>query len=284
MNNPKRHHYIPQMLLRRFADDSGKLYWYNKNEGTVKYSSPKNVFLEKNLYSLNRLDGENSKYEIERQLALLEGDISDLLDEITSCIQYEQTPILAREAKINLLCFLVALSRRTPKAREVILALGQITRRELLDASDQEQRPVSEEIRVRYEDPEKGRGESGDAWRRSIKLAQEDPKSSDLYKLLQTKQMKFGIIQDKENDFIVGSLPFVKLRPELILTDEEASICFPVSSKIIICFGPYSKQDSVLLLHDAFVKDINRRMFEQSETIAGNSKNLITTVVENRKT
>lgn len=267
------------MLLNRFADDSGKLYWHNKNERTVNYSSPKKVFVEKNLYSLNRLDGENNKYEIERELALLEGDISELLDEITSCIRDEQTPVLTNEAKVELLCFLVALARRGPKAREVILARGPETRCELIAAFDQAQLPVSDEIRARFEDPENGKMESEDAWRRSIKFALEDVKSSELYRVLQKKQMKFGVIQNTENDFIIGDLPLVKLRPELKLSDEEASICFPVSSEIIICFGSYSKQDSVLLLHDAFVKDINKRMFEQSETIAGKSMNLITRVV-----
>ena len=283
MNNPKRHHHIPQMLLKRFTDDSGKLYWHNKNERAVNYSSPKNVFVENNLYSLNRLDGENNKYEIERELALLESDISELLDEITSCIRDEQTPILTNEAQVELLCFLVASARRAPKAREVILARGPETRCELIAAFDQAQLPVGDEIRERYEDPENGKMESEDAWRRSIKSALEDIKSSELYRVLQTKQMKFGVIQNTENDFIIGDLPFVKLRPELKLSDEEASISFPVSSEIIICFGSYSKQDSVLLLHDAFVKDINKRMFEQSGTIAGNSEVLIRRIIGNWK-
>ena len=39
----------------------------------------------------------NGKYEIENQLALSEGDISKLLNEITLCIQDEQTPILTSE-------------------------------------------------------------------------------------------------------------------------------------------------------------------------------------------
>ena len=44
-------------------------------------SSIKNVFIEKNLYPLNRLDGEDGKYEAESELALWESDISELLDE-----------------------------------------------------------------------------------------------------------------------------------------------------------------------------------------------------------
>ena len=284
MNNPKKYHCIPQMLLKRFADSNGKLHWYNKEMKKINHSSPKNVFVEKNLYTLNRLDGEDSKYEIERGLAPLEGAISALLDEITLCIQDEQMPILTKEAKDSLLYFLVSLTRRTLKAREVISERGTKTRCELLGAFDQEQLPVSDEIRARFENPELGKKESEDAWRRSIKPVPEDIKNSELHKLLHTKQMKFGIFQDKKSDFIIGSLPFVKTRPELELTHEEATICFPVSSKIIICFGPYSKLKPVLLLHDAFVKDINRRMFEQSETIAGHSRDLIMAVIECRKT
>ncbi len=55
MNIPKRHHYVPQMLLRRFCDENGKLWLFNKKAPQlgVTFASPEAAFFQKHFYSLN---------------------------------------------------------------------------------------------------------------------------------------------------------------------------------------------------------------------------------------
>ena len=49
-----RHHYIPQWLLRNFRDSSGKIYGFVKSNLArgVFATTPKNLMVEKNLYTL----------------------------------------------------------------------------------------------------------------------------------------------------------------------------------------------------------------------------------------
>src|SRR5574344_618470 len=48
MSKSKRHHYIPQFLIKNFTDDDGLLYVYNKQEDRIigKKQSPKSIFFE----------------------------------------------------------------------------------------------------------------------------------------------------------------------------------------------------------------------------------------------
>ena len=55
MSSPKRHHFVPQMHLRRFVDESGRLYWFSKrfSDKVVRPSTPAQVFLENDLYNVS---------------------------------------------------------------------------------------------------------------------------------------------------------------------------------------------------------------------------------------
>ena len=53
MSDPKRRHYVPKMLLKRFVDDQGSLWVHRKKspDQTVFPAKPDNVFLETDLYT-----------------------------------------------------------------------------------------------------------------------------------------------------------------------------------------------------------------------------------------
>ena len=53
MRNPKRHHFNPEMLQRRFTDQEGRLYFYDKRfpEKGIQRSIPKNLFVEQHLHT-----------------------------------------------------------------------------------------------------------------------------------------------------------------------------------------------------------------------------------------
>ena len=54
---PKRHHFIPQMMLRHFADDDGQLRFWRRDfaEGDVRETTTQSLFVEKELYTLKHL-------------------------------------------------------------------------------------------------------------------------------------------------------------------------------------------------------------------------------------
>ena len=49
-NSPKRHHYIPQFLLKNFLDDSGRFWVFDREEGKPHQGTPTNTFVRRNLY------------------------------------------------------------------------------------------------------------------------------------------------------------------------------------------------------------------------------------------
>ena len=44
-----RHHYIPKMLLKNFCDDDGRLWMGERTGGRIFSSTPKNVFVIRDL-------------------------------------------------------------------------------------------------------------------------------------------------------------------------------------------------------------------------------------------
>ena len=78
MNKPKRHHYIPQFILREFCYEDEELWFYDIKTKVLESSNTRDVFMVENLY----LDKTNDKdkLEIESEFSIYEGEISRILD------------------------------------------------------------------------------------------------------------------------------------------------------------------------------------------------------------
>ena len=71
-NIPRRHHYIPRMLLNNFCDDDGQL-WVGDNFRKKIYKSHVNkVFVERNFYATFDFVNKQYSYEYERVLGGVE--------------------------------------------------------------------------------------------------------------------------------------------------------------------------------------------------------------------
>ena len=81
--DPKRHHFLPQMLLRRFTDAKGKLAYFTKlaPAAGVIGGKPKSLFAENHLYSVEQADGSRD-VEFEKTFAKLEGETEAILGKI----------------------------------------------------------------------------------------------------------------------------------------------------------------------------------------------------------
>lgn len=59
MPTPKRHHFIPEFVLKNFADRNGRLWFHRPDFGTeVRPTAPKNLFVEGNLNTIFEENGE----------------------------------------------------------------------------------------------------------------------------------------------------------------------------------------------------------------------------------
>ena len=58
-HNPIRHHYIPQFILRTFANDNGLFnYWDNKKKVLIKIA-PSDVFMNKHMYTSTSINDDH---------------------------------------------------------------------------------------------------------------------------------------------------------------------------------------------------------------------------------
>ncbi len=115
MSEPKRNHYIAQMILRRFADQRGLLYCHSRRDRhrSVWSSKPGNVFAENHLYDVS----------IEKEFSALEGSVSVVIDGLVEAALCRKTPQLGREDRDVWFQFLVLQQRRVPDvARPVVEA------------------------------------------------------------------------------------------------------------------------------------------------------------------
>lgn len=115
MSTPKLQHYIPQMILRRFADQNGLLYCYScvDPQRPVWVSKTANVFAENHLYTLLN-DDDEADVSIEKEFSALEGRVSVIIDRIVEAALTKQIPQLRGDEREIWLQFLVLQQRRVP--------------------------------------------------------------------------------------------------------------------------------------------------------------------------
>lgn len=95
MNNPKRHHYLPQFYLKNFCKN-GFLWVYDRHNNEYRQQTPINTALKKKYYTTTGPDGR-SHNEIEAVLANIEGETKHIIEKINEkkSIDLEEKCILA---------------------------------------------------------------------------------------------------------------------------------------------------------------------------------------------
>ncbi|MFC4686967.1 DUF4238 domain-containing protein [Epilithonimonas pallida] len=104
----KRHHYIPQFLIKRFADEDNMLYIYDKEKSSFAKArrSPKSVFFEMNRNTWHF--GGTPNDSLEKLYAELDEMFSEHLTEIT------RTGIVTEEGLTSLLIMASSMKWRLP--------------------------------------------------------------------------------------------------------------------------------------------------------------------------
>lgn len=78
-NEAKRHHYIPQFILRNFTDENGQLVYWDIKENKLEKRNPRSVFMNWNMYRDEQNHKENPT-EIESLLSVFESEIAELIN------------------------------------------------------------------------------------------------------------------------------------------------------------------------------------------------------------
>lgn len=106
---PKKHHYIPQFILKNFNDENIQVnYWDIKNSKLEKRNT-KSVFMNKNMYRDEELN-EKDPTQIESKLSVFESEIADIL---LKKVLNKNEIILSRSEVEKLRIFMELLSFRS---------------------------------------------------------------------------------------------------------------------------------------------------------------------------
>src|SRR5688500_7539718 len=81
MNEARRHHYVPQFYLRRFADQKDQVRMIRRSTGKVVTTSVSNAAVQVGFYDVETEDG-TPRDLVERFLSSVEGEVAEVFERI----------------------------------------------------------------------------------------------------------------------------------------------------------------------------------------------------------
>ncbi len=259
MSYPKRHHFIPAMLSKRFTDQEGKLYFFDSRcaERGVRKSTPKNLFVESHLYTTVDSSG-NKNVAVEKSLAVLDGKASKVIAKIVNAARGLKTPNLTQDDRAAWWQYFYIQWSRVPDVDEQIAS--EVVYEEW----------VSQNLRDIVGKKELNRI-IDNAWVES-KL---NP-GKEVHPILMKKGLGIVVSQNPRDNFIVGSHPMVKFAHpgRAHLADPSVEYWFPLASDVAV--SPFAgESEKLVLVDDKTVRSINESISKQSTVIAGCSQELV---------
>ena len=105
---PIKHHYIPQFILRNFLGEDGLFYYWDNENKYLSKRNTKSVFMNRSMYKSEEINAKNP-VEVENNLAKLEQEISPIFKRLCSTDEI----VLNRKELEMLRIFLSLLSFRS---------------------------------------------------------------------------------------------------------------------------------------------------------------------------
>jgi hypothetical protein len=270
MNLPKLHHFVAEMMQRRFTDDDGLLHFFNKQtpEKGVQSTTPKNLLARTHLYSRIRPDGSRDT-SLEERYSKLEGVVSPVLDQIGAAVLRRDLPNIPESTRRVLDHFLYEQIRRVPDFHEKIMPVASAK-------SAVEEAVAKFETRYRKLTPEEWeetfRPKEIANFRQNARVGALSRRSPRVLSALHAKDLFFGICLEKSS-FVIGGAPVARFGK--ILTDLKTELWLPVHPNVVVIFAGKRGDGAIIDVPDNFVRKFNEIIAKQSTIFAGRSASLI---------
>lgn len=225
-----KQHYVPQFIMRNFADENGLLCIIDKQSSPIRAITSKAtaILFEKDMYETKNLDGSYfDRNVIENKFAQIEGHIANVLREVDSNLSNRQTLSLDEEVAFAL--FIALQLVRLPMVREIInnSPKGQFTSdvdKEIYDKATYRMMLLSRESGFEYL-KENGLVLSEDA--------KEQLKGQSLLEytasFILSECSIYVLTAPNDNPYVLSDMPV------LIDSFSDAKYVFPVAPRIAIC-------------------------------------------------
>ncbi len=281
-SNPKRHHFVPQMLLNGFTDDDGWLYVFNRAAAArgILRSRPQQTFAENHLNTAYDLDGRRD-FSNEQFLSQLESDSAPIADKIVSAARNFDVPALMPEEKGIWDRFFICQWYRVPDMHMPEEDMGHNLTRITSDLASELSRRnalTPEVIAIRdslLSDPDE-RSRTVKSVRARIGVESSD---TEPMRIIADKGIRIARISKPNRSFVIGSNPISKMThsPDRShLADPAVEAWLPIAHDVAIAPALSRGQEQLLLVKDnRFVKQLNQSIAQQSSAFAGRSSTLV---------
>lgn len=272
MSAPQRHHYVPQMLLRRFTNDSGWLFVFNKHcpEKGVLRLWPSKVLVEKHLYTQHDIDGSKD-YSIEKILSRIEGDASGIVEEIVSAGRAMRLPNLTAERKFILDLFFSSQAKRTPSMlhgpglseNEVDDILQRVERK----YTEKTGNPLTKAELDFHRSPAMIKNYKAD----SVRI------HGSFLRLINCLGIVIVVVKDSRKSFVIGDNPIVKTINDNPRSATEKAWWLPIAHDIAVVVSSIQPHgtERFFEINGGSLRRINELTAKQSAIFCGRSPELI---------
>jgi len=278
----KNNHYVPEMLLKRFMSEDGDLFYYDKRkpEKSIEHRNPSSIFCQPNLYvDVNKAGKRN--VTLERDVySRLEGDTKPILDRIVTAARKSELPKLSPEEKSTWDQFFLQQWQRTPDAFAVIF--NKFDFDEKFDSSVEEfeqlHRTLGQTEKADLQTPE-----TRNRIYKSARIKALGTKTGLTTDVLNTKGLRIVRSAKPRKSFVIGSFPVVKLNypGRADLRDPSTEVWLPISHDLMITPWGVRGQEIHEIGNDVVIRKINKLIWEQSTEIAGRSRELLQSLLNN---
>jgi hypothetical protein len=275
---PKRHHYVPEVILKRFTDDDSWLHIFSKRTGSLRRSRISNAFCEGHLYSeIDETGGKNPRVELE--LSWLENVIDPILSKFEEAARTGKPPRLNDADLLTWRYFFIVQWRRVPDLHQTVATDEE---------SEAELHKILDELGQKYPNraAELAAMRHPDEIRRTVRNARVSgvtEVSARVMNAMETRGLAVLAITAPSKSLVIGSRPVVQLgfRDGLQLMDEATEMWLPISSKVAVGVGTRTERETIYFLRDhAAIRHLNLAVARQSTEFASRAPALIESIAK----
>lgn len=274
---PRRHHYIPQMVQRRFAGPDGQLWSFDKRQperGVVRRPI-KRLFQVQHLYTLRRRDGTRDT-TTETRLSAIESRAGPVLERVVTDARAGRPTAFSEADRRALVDLFISQHRRAPdlhrrvlirRTVESIVADGMAQWEALHGPPSAEERAflTSAEFIER-------------ARREAMVQGAASPLETATPAMLQ-RGFAVARISVSRRAFLLGSTPFARFMAHGTrrqdLGDPGAELWMPVAWDVALCSVGHADYRAFLDVDDARIRKINGAVAGSSTVFASASRDLV---------
>ncbi len=267
----KRHHFVPEMLQKRFVDSAGRLHACDRHRKTF-HTKPGNLFVDGHLYTQVHDDG--TKFTgLEDRFSRLEALASPILDKVIGDVRRNAFPVLDGEEWTVLMMFFIHQYKRVPSFFKPIMRAHEPLVSDAVDDFERKVRPLS----VAEHDALR-RPENVQRILKNSMVEKLGDISEFIWKGMVSRGVGFARVCVPDAMFVIGSTPIARFRGthSSDLSDPTVEMWLPIAPDVAFGSMGAATEGTLLTINGAkHVRHINRQVAAASEIVASSSRQLV---------